>query len=100
MSYHFNFDSLPLHVVHGRTGREQTKRVDKDDKEQIYEETDEQQWHTHTYIKRVADTLPENCTAIYHTEDGDWLELDVGPESRVGQREFPQIKIKSIEKKI
>lgn len=87
MSYNFDFRSLPLRVVIP------SKRVPI--KEEVEKEIDpvvETQYHSTVYVKvtYVPDTPPENCTAIYHTNMGTWLELDVGPASEIGVRELPK----------
>jgi hypothetical protein len=94
MTYKFDFGTLPFRaVISERVERAESKRV-----EPVADPVVEDQLHTHAYVRRRADEVPENCTAIYHTVDGDWLELDVGPESLVGQRTFPAVKILGIER--
>jgi len=87
MTYKFDFGTLPFRV--GKPIPYQPELILDADIE--YE-------HTRVYIRRKMDTLPENCTAVFHTSDGDWLELDVGSESIAGQREMPEVKILSIDR--
>jgi len=94
MTYAFDFATLPFRV--SRSERAAPPVVPQPNAQ--FAEIVEDQLHTHAYVRRRSDTVPENCTAIYHTADGDWLELDVGPESQVGQRAMPDVKILNIER--
>jgi hypothetical protein len=93
MSYTFDFSKLPLRA--NRAAPAPAHVVEREDvATKTAEDTD---IHTYTYV-RASGRRPENCVAIYHTDQGEWWELDVGPESQVGQREFPQVHIRSIER--
>lgn len=88
MSYKFDFTKITL----GATQSPLVDVVELDEK--TVEDID---LHTYTYV-RASGRRPDNCVAVYHTDQGDWWELDVGPESRAGQREFPLVKLISIER--
>lgn len=96
MQYNFDFDQLAFsYKLPSRRDRPEIKLVEKiDDPVPI------EQYHTVAYkhVDFRPNTLPGNCNAVWYTDQGTWLELDVGPESLAGQRNLPNAKILRIER--
>lgn len=83
MSYKFNFAELPF-----RANRKKISRIEIDIKQEIPHKT--------VYkLVESAESLPENCTSVYYTNLGIFIELQVGVLSTAGDV-LPKVEIYSI----